>query len=256
MQRLVILLCLAGGCAADEYGSFVILSNQAPTDPSVCAFIADESALFITRGQLSMFSTSSYVLNPLFASRLKSEAGKELQRTVALHGARIDLTVGPIEVIENGQGSVIDIDPTDPELGANVAGITKFETLFSAALPPNGGLSNASFDLVPRRVVDAIIARAQPSATRVVHAQVVGAVEAFGDLQGSEIIGDPFQYPVTICNDCVVSDLGACAALDPGVVARVGNPCNPFQDGIVDCCENATGGLTCPAMSTMPPALK
>ena len=252
MQRLFILLCVTAGCAADEYGSFVILSNNAPPTSGLCEFTADENNAFITRGQLAIESTSSYLLNPLFASRLKAESGKELQRTVALHGARVDLVVGPIVTIEGGVSTTIDIDPADPELGKDVGGITKFQTLFSAALPPNG-LSAATFDLVPTQVIEAVIARAQPSATRVVHAQVQANVEAFGDLQGSEIVGDPFQYPVTICNDCVVNNLGACAAIPIGTIARTGNPCNPFQDGIVDCCAGDQGQQVCPAVGTMMP---
>jgi len=253
MQRLLILLCVVAGCAADEYGSFVILNNQAPPQGDLCEFTADENSTFITRGQLSIASFSAYLLNPLFASRIKADMGKELQRTVALHGARVDLKVGPIQIIENNVTTTIEIDEADPELGEGVGGVTKFETLFSAALPPNG-FSAATFDLVPRTVIDAVVARAQPSETRIVHAQVVGSVVAFGDLQGSEIVGDPYQYPVTICNDCIVTFLGACASLTPGSIGRAGNPCNPFQDGALDCCESATGALVCPAMG--PAALK
>jgi len=253
MHRLLILLCVVG-CAADEYGSFVILNNQSPSSGELCEFTADENNAFITRGQLAIESPSAYLLNPLFASRIKADMGKELQRTVALHGARVDLKVGPIQILENNVTTTIEIDEADPELGAGVGGVTKFESLFSAALPPNG-LSAATFDLVPRTVIDAVIARAQPSETRAVHAQVVGTVVAFGDLQGSEIIGDPFQYPVTICNDCIVNILGDCINIPQGEIGRGGNPCNPFQDGIVDCCQGTTG-LVCPSVGTMPTALK
>lgn len=252
MQRLFILLCVVAGCAADEYGSFVILNNNAPPTSGACEFTADENNAFLTRGQLSIASTSSYLLNPLFASRLKAEMGKELQRTVALHGARVDLVVGPIVTIEGGVSTTIDIDPTDPELGKDVGGITKFQSLFSAALPPNG-LSAATFDLVPTQVIEAVVARAQPSATRAVHAQVLANVEAFGDLQGTEIVGDPYQYPVTICNDCVVTFLGDCSAIPLGTTGRAGNPCNPFQDGALDCCTGAQGQQVCPSVGTMTP---
>jgi hypothetical protein len=251
MLRLFILLCVVAGCAADEYGSFVILNNQAPPSGDVCAFTADENNAFITRGQLSTSVPSSYLLTPLFASRIKADMGKELQRTVALHGARIDLTVGPILTIEGGVTSTIEIDPTDPELGQSVAGVTKFQTLFSAALPPNG-FSAASFDLVPAQVVDLVVARAQPSITRAIHAQVVANVVAFGDLQGTEIVGDPFQYPVTICSDCVVSNLGLCSDIPLGDTGRAGNPCNPFQDGALDCCIGSAGQAVCPSVGTMP----
>jgi hypothetical protein len=68
----------------------------------------------------------------------------------------------------------------------------------------------------------------------------------FGDLQGDEIEGDPFNYPVTVCNDCVINMLSPTCPLPIGTVVRAGNPCNAFQDGVVDCCGDPTNPQ-CPA---------
>ena len=67
-----------------------------------------------------------------------------------------------------------------------------------------------------------------------------------GDINGSTITSAPYLYPITVCNDCVVSNLGACP-LPSGVDVRTGNGCNPFQDGVVDCCTDADNRLVCPA---------
>ena len=73
--------------------------------------------------------------------------------------------------------------------------------------------------------------------------RAVLSLATFGTLAGSRIDAEPWLYAVQICANCVVFDHGAC----PMTVAtlRTGNPCNVFQDGIVDCCED-TGGLLCP----------
>jgi hypothetical protein len=52
---------------------------------------------------------------------------------------------------------------------------------------------------------------------------------------------------VTVCSDCIINDLGACGTK---AAQNLGDPCNPYQDGIVDCCDTAGGGLICPAPAT------
>jgi hypothetical protein len=54
---------------------------------------------------------------------------------------------------------------------------------------------------------------------------------------------------VTVCNNtqglCVVVDNGVCPFTG---TPRTGNACNIFQDGVVDCCRDATtNNLICPA---------
>jgi len=50
---------------------------------------------------------------------------------------------------------------------------------------------------------------------------------------------------VTICNDCVLQNIGTCGMVTPMGAA---NPCNPFQDGVLDCCTvMGTSTVQCPA---------
>src|SRR5262249_29996046 len=132
------------------------------------------------------------------------------------------------------------------------AGTTKFRQPFSAPLPPNGGLASAAFDLVPTVAVTEIKRKVGvlPDGARM-HALVLATATIYGQLNGSDVDGRPFDYPVTVCNDCVVNDRGPCSGLKTSFQPRKGNPCNSYQDGTIDCCSNGAS-FVCPAVGTMP----
>ena len=267
MHRPVLLALLHAGLAAgtgacvatsgDE--GFVIRNNLAPNEGN-CAFTATASAPFVSRGTLTSRATSPYILTPLIESRISAAMGQENLRTVALMGAKIDLSIGPITV-EDLQGNVTFTCSAE---GPNAcfseaeratladAGVTKFRTPFAAPLPPNGGLASAVFDIVPTTTVSEIERKvgALAAGSRM-SALVLATATIYGRLGGSELDGLPFDYPVTVCSDCVVNDLGPCAGVAEDFEPRTGNPCNPFQDGVVDCCIGTGGALTCPAVGTM-----
>jgi hypothetical protein len=248
------------GCVADGGDAgFVIRNNLAP-DESECSFMPSASAPFVSRGTLHTRTPSPYLLSPLIESRLTAAEGQVSVRTVALMGAKIDLEIGPISV-EDAQGGLVFSCAAE---GASAcfgeaeratlaaAGTTKFRSLFSAPLAPNGGLTTATFDLVPTAAVREIERKAGtiPDGARL-HAQVVATATVYGQLGNSEVEGLPFVYPVAVCNDCVVNVVGACADTSVGFDPRPGNPCNPYQDGVLDCCRSDTG-LVCPAVGTKP----
>jgi hypothetical protein len=79
--------------------------------------------------------------------------------------------------------------------------------------------------------------------------QLVATVTPYGALAGSgdEIDGVPFQYPISLCNGCVVANLGACPLPAGTVLPEVSpNPCNIYQDGSAVCCKDALGNMICP----------
>jgi hypothetical protein len=65
-----------------------------------------------------------------------------------------------------------------------------------------------------------------------------------GDLGGDEVSASPFHFPISVCTDCVVNIVGAC----PAAGTQTGNPCNVFQDGVVDCCTSGSQ-LVCPTQA-------
>jgi hypothetical protein len=113
-----------------------------------------------------------------------------------------------------------NITLTATQDGANVSlAESLFSTPVSGTIPP-GGTINVAFPIIPVDVLSAF-----ENATT--QTEVVANVTVFGTEGG---------------------DLGTCVGLTSTV--NLGNPCNPFQDGIVDCCEDAiTKDLICPAVS-------
>jgi hypothetical protein len=258
MNRLCLIACVLAGCADTGDEAFVVRNNLAP-DGDECSFLPETTAPFVSRGTLSTLSPAPYLLAPLIESRISALMGQESLRTVSLMGARIDLLIGPISV-EDAQGTVkfscaaegASACFGDAERAALAdAGVTKFRSLFSAPLAPNGGLSTATFDLVPTAVVNEIERKAGVlAAGSRLHAQVVATATVYGKLGNSEVQSLPFVYPVAVCNDCIVNPGKPCDQTPKSFVPRKGNPCNPFQDGVIDCCTDATG-LVCPAVGTM-----
>jgi hypothetical protein len=247
MQRVFISFALLAGCVADAGDeSFIIRSNLAPpTSGGECLFIASIDAPAIARGQIFLDGPNPYVMNPLFESRITAADGRESLRTIFLEGANVDLQIGPIEIIDSAGGVTVD----------ETVESQAFRSLFSSPLPPNGGVTAAQFDLVPLSVLLGIKARTGAGANDRVHAQISATITAFGDYYGEPIESSPFTFPVVACNDCVIGNRGidgtfpACSTFTQ--TARLGNPCNVFQDGVVDCCDTGNG-IQCPAITSAP----
>jgi hypothetical protein len=217
MHRLALILTLTSACAADNGDEgFNIVNNLAPE--SGCSLTP--GGAFLPRGLIDKQSTNPYVLTPEFSSRITSTPGVEdFQRTIQLRGANI-------EVI-NAQTGV--------SLG-------KFKSLFAASLSPMGS-TTAAFDVVTPAMLQASGAN---GTTRV---QLVAKITAFGALGGSgdTIDGVPFEYPITVCDNCVANVLGACPLpMGTTVSTNMPNSCNQYQDIMVQCCSTPTG-VVCPA---------
>ncbi len=235
-RTLAIAITLLGGCLANHGDEgMVVVANTAPAVGGTgCTLTGDPMQPSTTHGIITAESPTPYLLTPLVQSRITPiENGDPLQRTILFSGARIDLSVASASA--NGAAVTITLPSNH------------FKELFSGSLPPLGD-ANVSFDLIPLDDIQAIATQTSAGSTNSVSVEVVGSVVVFGTLAGDEIDAAPFTYGVTVCTDCVVNDVGSCATFTG--TPRTGNPCNPFQDGIVDCCDGA-GGLVCPAVMSM-----
>lgn len=231
MSRYAAFIVLAGCIANHGDEGMVVLNNTAPSG-ATCTLTGDPSQPFISHGVINLLSLSGYGLTPLIQSRISPLMnGDPAERTILLQGANIDLAVA--SATSDGASVTVTL-PADA---------THFKQLFSGALPAAGSI-NVGFELIP---ADALVAIAQQTnaASARVSVEVISTSTIFGTLGGDQIESTPFSYAVTVCSDCVINDLGPCA----GVVGtvRTGDACNVFQDGIVDCCEDAVGTLVCPA---------
>jgi hypothetical protein len=226
------------GCVADSGGEgFVILNNTAVSGES-CALTGDASQAFLAHGQINSSSPNGYLLTPLFESAISATSGMDLQRTILLAGANIELSVVAMTVT-HADGST-----TNPPLPTLTGTDQKFRVLFSGSLPP-GGTANFAFEVLPVSTMHTIMAASGAGSGDSVNAEVTAKVTADGTMGGDRVDSSPFTYPITVCNDCVLVDRGPCA--DFMGTARTGNACNPFQDGPVDCCTDDAGALVCPA---------
>jgi hypothetical protein len=161
---------------------------------------------------------TGYVLTPLIESRITANPGDEGLRTIHLEGANVTVSV------------------------ANGGTSQSFTALFSGSVAPNGGTTNVAFEVLPASSVGAL-----GNATQ--NVEVIANVTVYGTLGGGRIDAEPFQYPITIIGDNNGITFGtttACGSMMVGV--RLGNPCNPYQDGAVDCCLPAGSTIPlCPA---------
>lgn len=220
MHRLALIVTLSAACAADSGDEgFNIVNNLAPE--SGCALTP--GGAFLARGVIDKQSPNPYVLTPEFASRISTSTGvADFQRTIQLRGANVEVT--------------------NAQTGASLG---KFKSLFAASLPPMGS-TTATFDIVTPEMLQA------SGATGTTRVQLVAKITPFGALGGSgdNINGVPFEYPVTVCDGCVATILGACPLpFGTEVGTSEPNSCNPYQDGQVNCCMSAAGPVCPPTVA-------
>ena len=86
----------------------------------------------------------------------------------------------------------------------------------------------------------------QPAGFRtVLDAQVM----MYGTRGGGRVESNVFRYPVEVCLGCRVTNVGPCSELTSDYVPLAGSPCNPLQDGFLECCTTDTGAELCPAQA-------
>ena len=228
MQRAFILISLGlalTACAANEGDEGIFISkNVAPA--TGCTFSAAAGEAFHAHGNVSVFS-GGYRIFPQMISKITATEANTQARTIQVRGARVD------------------IETTDPALSGISKDARHFETRFSAPISPNGGITDGEFIGISEdylKAVAAIKGTASFESEVIVHAVV------YGDLAGSEVTSqNDWEFPVTICNNCVVNVRGTCPLRSGTLVIDGRSECSLFQDGYVDCCTTTAGQLQCPA---------
>ncbi len=240
MLRLATLTStlLLVGCANNGDEGMTVINNTAVAGDS-CNLNGDPSQPFKSHGEIYALSPFGYTLTPLITSRITSGIEGEamvdpLQRTIFLKGADVTLTLKAVSIETNGAYTV-----TQPE-----SQIGQFSVLFAGSLPA-GGSVNVGFEVITPAMLRTIVGASGANlSTSDLNAEVLAEVQVLGDMGGDEVRSNTFSYPISVCTDCVVNYTGDCPAAG---APRQGNPCNIFQDGIVDCCTDANGSLICPA---------
>lgn len=223
-------------CVDTGSESIVILQNQAPI--SGCSVGASVEDAYRPAGVIEASTRQGYVLTPVVKSYVTATVGEEFRRIAFVHGARVDVEFLDAGLISDEQAQQLRAD-----------GLTRFETPFSAMIEP-GGTTSMIFEVVPADLINDVIA---PLLTAERDEVLVRArVRVFGRIGDDDFESSEFLYPVTVCDECLAINLGACSALSTNYVPReTGGVCNPAQDEAVECCEDPAGQLICPAIGTM-----
>jgi hypothetical protein len=231
---LVGLVATLGGCLANGGdGSILMVKAVAPpvtATGGMCMFTASDAEAGLVHGALDVTLGSPYVIVAQVKSRIIADPSQEDARTIFLRGANVDLTF------------------SDATLASQIGEANlHFMSPISVSLPPNGGLADAPFVLIPAAVAKAL--KGTPQIAQTVAVQATFTV--VGDLAGGNESSQAFHYSVTLGVGNLVLDKGPCSTLKTSFVpSHPGNPCYPGQDFVIDCCESPTTAPVCPAVGT------
>jgi hypothetical protein len=225
---------MLGGCLADTGdGAILVLKNIHPDTTCVGMGLDTEPAL--SSGRIDTVIPSSYVFFAQMKSRITALAGQEDQRTIIVTDAKVDITFPGSTVFSAAELTQFKTD-----------GLTHFKVPFSQVITP-GGTSDAAFNLIPIGLVKEVAKKATTTGFSV---DSLATFTIEGQMAGSTVSSQTFTYPVTIGSNQVISVLGACPLPKGTATPHTGYACNPFQDGIVECCTSGPTTLTCPATVT------
>jgi hypothetical protein len=254
---LVISLAAAGasGCADQGNSQIIVLNHQIPEEG--CVLTSTEGDTFLGSGRVDALgvlddaAATGYLATPLIKNVSDSADGTlETERTVILHGARVDLVIG-----SRTDGTALLSADQLAELQEHNA--LQFTIPFSGAVTPDGGVAVVSFDAIPRETLYAIgmaLSPGFPDEVTSDTALVQIVYRIFGETTaGGSVESDPFSFPVTVCTGCLFLNIGACTEIPDGEYSD-GGECNMFQDGVTQCCQRADLGFVCPAVPEDPPA--
>ncbi len=236
--RTILLGSVAAtGCVAAEGDeSFVIQSVLSPPSDE-CTFAANATGPFLSRG-FTGIGASEFLIAAQFESRVQAAEGRESLRTVFVEGANIELQVSPMLRIE---GNVPSFDTATEQT-------IQFQTRFSSAIPPNGGLAIGVFPLIPPDVM-AILRQAAGSAItdRSIQTsiEVNATITAFADFYGDRIDSTSFQFAVDITNQNIEL-LGTCPLPQSTAIPEPVTGCFNFGQNLDPCCLGDGGVAICP----------
>lgn len=238
MLRLAALIPLALVACVDSGDEGLYVVNNTAVTGTSCTLNGSPMQPQLGHGLIHVDSTLPYVMTPLLQSRITAAANvDDISKTIQLRGADVTLTLKAVSVERGGSFTT-----TNPDTQ-----LIQFSTLFSGSIAP-GASVNAFVDIIPPATIRSVAAMSGANLeTDALNAEVLASVVIKGEINDSGVESQPYLYPVTICNDCVFRNVGACPVTGPST----GNACNPYQDGIVDCCvDTMTNTLICPAPST------
>jgi hypothetical protein len=126
--------------------------------------------------------------------------------------------------------------------------LVKRTQYFSGSIPP-GGTAGMGITLIDEDQTAALANFLDENPV-----EVIATAKIFGQIDGTNVTGGAYDFPIDVCQGCLVNNLGTCASLNASTMLHTGGTCNPLQDALLDCCTNDAGKTVCPPV--VPPAPK
>jgi hypothetical protein len=244
-SSLLLLACTLAACGRVP-GQFEILQNQAPT-AGTCEITTDR---MVYRGEgtldlalVSAGQEAAYFLFPLVINNLPgSMAGGPDGNEIDVHSFAIDIGTNKQSYLPP---KVDDLFKTLNETpGSSDYALLHYSQPWAVTISSGGGLAATFVDAFPVALAQRVLATGDvgvSSSSMTVNARV----RVFGSTNTQDMESDPFDYPINVCNGCLVHNLLPCPYTS--APAFTGNLCNLSQDEPVDCCS-LNGNLVCPAI--------
>lgn len=236
LSSLTSLLCLSLPACGRVPGQFEIVNDQVPMGgPMGCVVpVGGSNSQGVGRLDLSVVqgdADSAYLFFPLLQNNLPIPGGGGADtNAIRMNGFNVDITSLA------GTSAA-----TDAVLAGNPS-LAHFRAAWSGSISSGHGQASAIVGAVPVPLASQLLMSGEvakePSALLNLHVQAIGTT-----VGGTAMQSDPFDFPVEICNGCLVANVQACPYMS--APANPGNPCNPAQDDPVDCCTD-NGALVCP----------
>ena len=179
-------------------------------------------AWYLLKNQPAYYDMFLLVKNNLLSTENTGSAVEE--NCIVLDKAQVDLSLGT--------------------LGDHVeSSLTRYEVPLALTICP-GEEKGVTVRVIPSQVVELIGNQINEGSTVLATARV----KLVGKRGSQNIPSNSIQYPIFLCNGCLVHNLGLCSSDTIPERPKTGNPCNPAQDDIIECCSEG-GDLVCPAVA-------
>jgi hypothetical protein len=231
-------LSLAVGACGRVPGQFEILNDQIPQAGAAAGCMIPVNPtqyqgdglldLSIVRSDFN----SAYFFFPLIENNLPSSSNSTIDpNEIQLSGFQVDIKLA-------GAMPSADVQDVFGKAGA----LVHYQIPWSGGVPSGGGQLSAIVDAFPVPLAQALGGAGgfgtQPTVTVDLQIQALGKTNS-----GQNMTSDPFHFPLHLCSGCLVGSVTPCPF--SGTPTHLGNPCNPAQDELIDCCTD-NGALICP----------
>jgi hypothetical protein len=225
----VTLASLLLTACTQQGASLVIIQAQLPDQG--CAISGMRKTTYLPIGRIDIHSQTGYLFSGI-AENLAEPLMNTTSRSVVLTGAAVNLNLDAFMTIAD-QSALRD------------AGELSFTRPFSGLVDAQA-TTGIGFEIVSIAVIQAVAQTLGPNTGET--ALIQTHITLNGTISGGGVKSPDFDFPVEVCNGCMINNLGPCPP-PSGTMPSQGYPCgsNDLQDVPIDCCTNPTGPPTCPA---------